>query len=353
MHPISVKVKRQCALVLVVCFLVCLIPSTTKAETEPSQVEQRVIKVTYTPRMNGGKVLGQPLVTARLNKTAEVNFLVDTGSSVSIISDKIAKELGLRLEPAISDDGKPFDLFKKNMLMGRVSTLEMGNFAGVEITFSNAALLIVDDKTLNFGSLSRNVGSLTHIDGIVGANLLEHFPLLLNAQDHTLLFVYPGNLSPDRLKSLGMTSPYVLPMLRDLLPAAWYSTIKFSNQESTAEESLKIDTGSGTTIISGQTAKQLKLKSVEQYKIIDYSGEKILDIANVASASVGNLSLSNLAVEYQSDPKISSVPVLGMDVLSGYKVLIDFPAKKMYLQPNTPSVNITVKPQTLGAAVGK
>ena len=31
---------------------------------------------------------------------------------------------------------------------------------------------------------------------------------------------------------------------------------------------------------------------------------------------------------------------LGLDVFSGYKVLLDFPAKKMYLQPAVPAVKI-------------
>jgi hypothetical protein len=36
--------------------------------------------------------------------------------------------------------------------------------------------------------------------------------------------------------------------------------------------------------------------------------------------------------------------LLGMDILKGYKILIDYPARKVYLMPNLPIAPVQIKP---------
>ena len=313
-------------------------PCVADAGADAPPVKPGTAMMTYTPLMFGSKTLGQPLVKVRLNKTIEATFLVDTGTLTSIISETLAKKLGLHLEPAIADDGKPVNLFKYHTLMGRVSSLAIGDISGAELTGTDQLLIVADEKTLN-------LGPVTHYDGIIGANILERAVILLNPRDHTLIFGYPGNCSPDRLRYLGMTSPYVLPMSRDKINAVWYSTIKFTNDSRTGEERLKIDTGSDRTIISASLAKQLRLIPTDRNKVINYDGPTTLDVAKVASAVFGDLILSNFPIEYQSDPHVVSTPILGLDALSGYLILIDFPGGKLYLQPYPSTVPaITIGP---------
>ena len=301
--------------------------------------------MTYTPLMLGSKVLGQPLVKVRLNKTTDATFLVDTGSVTSIISGTLASQLGMHLEPAIAGDGKPFNLFKKQTLMGRVSSLAIGDVAGAQLTYTDQPLIVDTENALHLGPASP-------YDGTIGANILERFALLLNPQDHTLMCIGPGNLSPARLRLFGMTNPYVLPIAQDnKTRSAWYSTIAFTNDGRTGEERLKIDTGSDRTIISGSLAKQLRLTPTDRNRVINYDGPTILDVAPVASAAFGDRTVSDFPVEYQSDPHTFSTPTLGLDALSGYLILIDFPGGKLYLQPYPSTIPaITVSPAPAPAA---
>jgi len=295
----------------------------------------------YIPPING--VGFTPItVKVRLNKTTDATFLVDTGSATSIISGTLARQIGMHLEPAIGDNSKPFNLFKKHTLMGRVSSLAIGDVAGAELTGTNQLLVVDDENTLN-------LGPVTPYDGTIGANILERVALLLNPQDHTLVSIHPGNLSPARLRRFGMTSPYVLPMSRDKIATAWYSTVTFTNDGRTGEERLKIDTGSNETIISASLAKQLRLTPTNKVRSLSYDGPTILDVASVASAAFGDRTVPNFPVEYQSDPHIFSDSTLGLDALSGYLILIDFPGGKLYLQPypsTVPAVTVGAAPAT-------
>ncbi len=325
--------------------LLCLIPVVVEADSNLPPHGQKMVKVNYVPLVIGGIEKGQPLVKVRINKTTEATFLLDTGAGTSIISDTLAKRLGMNLEPAVADNGEPVSIFTKKMLMGRVSSLAVGDVAGAEVTYRDQLLLVAEDRTLNHNSLRSKFGSFTHIDGILGSNLLEHTALLVNVQDHTLFLLYPGVFSSDQLKQIGLSSPYSLPIAQDKLNAAWYATLKFDNVSAKGEDRLKIDTGSDSTIINGTLAKQLHLEAKSSSQVVTYGGLATLNVANVSSVHIGDLTLSNFPVEYQRDPHIESTSVFGLDAFRGYRVLIDFLGKTMYLQPNAPSVNIMVKPQ--------
>jgi hypothetical protein len=62
----------------------------------------------------------------------------------------------------------------------------------------------------------------------------------------------------------------------------------------------------------------------------------------VPTLTLGDIRLADRPVLY---PDKKDFPAdLGMDILGGYKVLLDFPAHKMYLMPQTPLALVQVKP---------
>ncbi len=318
--------------------LLCLMPGVAGADAPP--VKQTPIRVSYTPLVFDGKASVQPLIKVRLNRTTEATFFVDTGSVTSVISTPMAKKLGLRLVPAVDDAGKPFDLSGGNTQMGYVSSLAMGDVAGAELTFTDQPLIVVDEKVLRFDSHSS-------FDGIIGANLLGQFATLINPQDHTLLLLYPGNLSPDQLREAGITSPHIIPLSRHKGYTAWYVTARFRNGDHAGEGELKLDTGSNTTIITGGLADRLRLTPTATSKNATFDGEFSLNVASVGSMGLGDLTLPYFSVQYQPDPHVFSTPILGLDALAGNRVLIDIPGGKMYLQPLPPPAHkITIGPST-------
>lgn len=318
--------------------LLCLMPGVAGADAPP--VKQTPIRVSYTPLVFDGKASVQPLIKVRLNRTTEATFLVDTGSVTSFISASLAKKLGLHLEPAVGDDGKPLHLFKGQTRMARVSSLAMGDVAGAEATITDQRLFVDDAGVLRFGSAAP-------LDGIIGANILSRFATLINPQDHTLLFLYPGNLTTDQLREVGMTSPSIIPIVRRYAFAAWYVTARFRNGDHAGEGELKLDTGSNTTVITSGLADRLRLTPTATSKNATFDGEFSLNVASVDSMGLGDLTLPYFSVQYQPDPHVFSTPILGLDALAGNRVLIDIPGGKMYLQPLPPPTHkITIGPGT-------
>ena len=328
--------KRFLPTLQVISVLLCLTPGLARGDTPP--VKQRSIQVSYTPLVFKGKTLSQPLIKVRLNKTTEATFLVDTGSVTSVVSLALSKKLGLPLESAVDDAGKPIFLFKGQTRMIRVSSLDLGETTSAGFNFINSPLIVDEMGVVKFGSDAP-------LDGILGANVLRSVATLINPQDHTLLFLYPGNLSPDQLRGAGITSPYIIPLSRHKGYTAWYVTPGFRNGDRTGEAELKLDTGSNTTIITSGLADRLRLTPTATSKNATFDGEFSLNVARVDSMGLGDLTLPSFSVQYQPDPHVFSTPILGLDALAGNRVMLDFPGGKMYLQPLPPPVHtITIGP---------
>ena len=110
-------------------------------------------------------------------------------------------------------------------------------------------------------------------------------------------------------------------------------------------EDLALDTGSNTTQISDTAAQTLHLGIIGQQQQHNAYGTAMVGRASVETLRLGDLILSGTSVSVSSVTKIQS-NLLGMDILSGYRVLIDFPGGKMYLQPNAVAIpKITIGPQ--------
>ena len=62
--------------------------------------------------------------------------------------------------------------------------------------------------------------------------------------------------------------------------------------------------------------------------------------ARLTALRIGDIEVADKMVEYPSDDHSQFPPILGMDTLAGYRVLLDFPSKRMYIQYAVPSVNI-------------
>ena len=283
---------------------------------------------TYVPLKRNHKVTGQPVVQTTLNGTQPAAFMVDTGASFSVLSPEMAKRLHLKLQPATLDDGTPF-LFKgKQASEVALSTLEMGNLT---ITFNSGFFRILDDQ--NFTLFPNPTSDDTLFDGVLGVNVLEHYAVLLDASQHILGFCMPGNLDLSQVGQAGYTAPYVVPITQK--DGSWFVTAQLTNSDISQSEDLALDTGSNVTTISDTAATHLGLKVSEEHSTTNvYSNTVPMGESNVDTLRIGGIALSGHAVSVVHASKLEP-PVLGMDILSGYRVLIDFPGKKMYLQTNT------------------
>jgi len=340
---VSKTALNSVLLFLIVVALLCLSTGNQSAfaEDKASQTHQHLHQIDYKP-LHFGMLpgSGQPLIQVKINDTQTATFLVDTGSSGSLISRELAEQMNLPLMPAVdSENGSPILWKGKQAMMTNISTLKAGT-----LLFNNAPLFVLEAKQF---VLSPSIGEANPYQGILGINLLEHVAILLDGRTHKLGFCIPGNLSQEQVGQIGIAQPCILP-LTHVNELQWYVTARFVNNGVEGDENLALDTGSDSTYVSEQLAKKIKLKMRDQQgnKII-YGADVVAD-AKTDKLSLGDLTLRDFLIAIRpASEKLP--PSLGMDVLSGYRVLIDFPGGKMYIQPNpaaVPAITIGPAPTT-------
>ena len=111
----------------------------------------------------------------------------------------------------------------------------------------------------------------------------------------------------------------------------WTAHVLLAQGATKAEQNLIVDTGANRTTVSAATARQLGLKADGSGPATLFLGKKLtVDYGHVAQMQIGDLALPNQTV-YYSEQSLSEYPVsLGMDILRGYTVLLDFGGKMMY-----------------------
>lgn len=304
-----------------------------RADDPPTQAHQRMHKMDYTPARLGTMLLGQPLVHVKINGTVDATFLVDTGSNNCLINAALAKRLALPLHPTARDFWKGHE--------GQAMTTEVPSFQVGSVTAINAPFLVLDTKSFHpFKGTSSKGG----VDGVIGANMLEKSAIYLDSSQRKFGFCLPGGVSPQQLSQIGMPSPYVLSLTTNAATNQWFVRTKVINGSTNISENLLLDTGTDTTEVSDQLAEAVHLKPTGQIKWDDFYGSNIVSTSRIEALQLGDLVLRNFPIKIQSG-STNSLSSLGMDILSNYRVFIDFPAKKMYLQPNTAAVPaITIGP---------
>ena len=275
-----------------------------------------------------------------LNKTQSVAFLADTGAASTVLSSEIAKQLNLKLQPGVLDSGKPALWKGKQASEAMISFIEIGNFT---MNVQQGVFFILDRQNLMANPRPKPDDIL--FDGVLGVNILEHFAVLLDTSQHTLGLCVPGNLNLHQVSQLGYTAPFAVPITQK--DGHWFVTVQLTNSGVKQSEDFILDTGSNQTVVSNTAAEHLGLKITEEQQVTNaYSDNVRVGVSSVDNLQIGNIKLNGHAIGVAFNTK-PLPPVLGMDILSGYRVLMDFPAKKMYLQSNTAA---TVPAITIGTA---
>lgn len=336
-HTIRHRRCWQIAVVGLFLFSLCLHGSIAQTDTRTAPSKQHLISVSYVPDAFEQTTFGLPLVKVILNGTTSTTFLVDTGSDSSVISRSLAEKLGLPLVPAVTDAGRPYSYLggPEQSTMGRVAKVDIGG-----MIFINTDMVVADEKTF---MLRPGIP----YDGIIGMRLLRYVALLLDTRQHTLMFCYPGALEGPTLTRLKFTASYLLPLTED--NGVYWIQGYFHNQDVRREERLMLDIGATNTHISGLLAKQLDLKSISKRQQRGLYGDSVVDIVKVGEVRLGDLTLRDFpvaAITKRMLTKTLAAPsLLGLDILSDYRVLMDFPAGKLYLQPHpSPIPTITIGP---------
>jgi hypothetical protein len=168
----------------------------------------------------------QIVVPVSINHSGPYDFLLDTGTQVTIVGPALASELHLKTQG--------------NALVAGAGFQQSASFTGLDLIEAGAHSL-ADQKALVYGLL--NLHSLdSHIRGILGEDFLEHFDLLID-YGHKLICIDDTAAMQAEIK--GPHVPLVVsdhPQCRTALPGLLIVTARLSGE--THPVRLMLDSGS-------------------------------------------------------------------------------------------------------------
>ncbi len=187
------------------------------------------------------------------------------------------------------------------------------------------------------------------VDGLIGSNLLNQFAADFDFSGNTMTLCHPGGLTAANANFLGFGGPGGTVVPLSVSPNEFYSVpVGMESGKVSRQANLLVDTGSQTTEIPHQAAQDLALTPLGVLPQVGFTGGFTVEKAWLPVLVLGEMRVTDQLVTYGF--KSDYTPRLGMDILSGYKVLMDFPGKKMYLQPiPAPKHNIVIGPSAPAA----
>lgn len=244
------------------------------------------------------------LVRAAINGSEEeYNFVVDTGG-VALIDKSLAESLNL----------------KQQGPMAKIDSLDLSGFKIYKVFCFT---------TFDFG-LFDALGRPIH--GIIGSNLMDRYRMTFDFEAGTLTF------SSDSTSLEVPEGGMLLPFKNHMVNTAPMVDFEICGK------TLKgmIDTGQPYPVV-------LPMSSFEKHRdscAVDYiRSEGLMEewpmtnpehnyIARLASFELGNVRLDSAICLFADLPPTLSMPLIGNDLLSQFKMVIDYPSDQMLLIPN-------------------
>ena len=336
-------------LFLLACFAIVIGVTRANAETPAATVSTQA-HVSYTCPFTS-LFYGAPIVQAKINDTVTATFLIDTGSSTNVISQAIVDKLGLtpQVAPLTKD---PSFLEGKQATFVSPQKVLLGS-----LTLQGGAYIVMPAKTL-----ATMTGGA--VDGIISMQTLRYFAIDLDFPRHQMTLWFPNGLNDDAVKQAGFSDASTVPLLPSIPDAIlydpvkvaqsteaywrlWYSVpVQISDGSHISQQNLLLDTAGGVTIFPSEASRLLTLQVQGTMPLSKPTyGSHRVNIVQAPTLQIGSLRLHNQTVEVFQDSTADGGPAgktaaLGLDILSGYRVLMDFGAKKMYFKPNIPQIKI-------------
>ncbi len=329
--------------------------SGLKAVAQEKQAEPPAA-ITLPPdfRAASFEMVGNKIVLrVRLNGKVAGNVALDTGANTCLVP-RIATDLGVKLEPY--PDAGPKSKY------GEIASLAIGSVklekVGVEFT------------PLPFIDAWNKEHPQSKLIGLLGRDALEAGALGLDFVSHTLGWWPGGKLSPELARSFNsllhlpndppgvnriilpgssvtinntvVANPPMAPGMPQTLPLYTkqedgYWLLKVALDNIPAE--LVLDTGSDSSMVSEAVGAKLHPLFSIATKIHGVDNETSGTTMLLRSLTLGSVAFDFPAIAVVHPPKskgeliLLDTPVLGMDVLTNCRILMDFPGKTLYVSP--------------------
>lgn len=266
-------------------------------------------------RLAGGT---QPLILlpVHVNAQGPFDFILDTGAGTSLLSSELAKQL----------DTKVISSKEGQSAGGKVSV----SLAKVDsLAVAEAKVDDVDVGIVDLGHIGKTIGA--KIDGDLGYNFLKHFRIAIDYRECVIRFD-----DPKRVESFGRT-PQTEIAMRLASPAKPLVLVDV-HANGRGPFQFAIDTGTSTTAIAPELAKQLGVASSTIGPVTTGGAHVDVTAGTLKSFQVGGAKIDNMAVVVADFFEMLSTAVgtkldgiVGYNFLRQYKVVFDYPNELLSL----------------------
>ncbi len=260
------------------------------------------------------------VLRVRVNNSAPLKFMFDTGAGISILSARKAAELGLKQADTVDATGVG------GKLKGTLTTGVALSVPGVKVLNQRLALLPLDFPFCE----------AKDIDGIIGYDFIKEFVVEINYDTHMLSLFDPLSY---RYTGRGDILPLIIkdtPRVHALIALPGKPPI---------EGLFEIDTGSdGALTINSPFVNRHQLLTVLSAQVANreggLGGESSRIDARLGRLQLGRFTIAAPIVGFSTDAKGSMAAEdndgpIGNEIMQRFKVTIDYSRRRLMLEPNS------------------
>jgi tetratricopeptide (TPR) repeat protein len=257
-----------------------------------------------------------PRIDVRLNRTRDVEAVIDSGAVLSIVSQRLAASLPVK--PLGKTEGTFYGLLGEPIpvTFGLIESVALG-----DVVLENVPVAIMPDEKMKF-LISKREGTHYHMDFLLGSNLLKEFRLELNFDSRHAIFTRITERRPAADQNLFFEG--FRPHIRGAVNRrAWFLFILDTGSEITFLNESRLDslpvpalTGMHSATLQGLGGAMKHGAKLEDVEIgIDRWGGKFRTIPM-----------------YAADDRDQSVGIIGQNFLKNFNVVIDFGRMRVDLE---------------------
>jgi predicted aspartyl protease len=266
-------------------------------------------------RLAGG---AQPLILlpVHVNDRGPFDFILDTGAGTSLLSSELARQLEAKVIG--SKEGQSAG-GKVSVSLAKVNSIAVGE----------TKLRDVDVGIVDLAHIGKTIG--VKIDGDLGYNFLKHFRVTIDYRDCEIRFD-----DPKRVESFGRSAKTEVPIR--LASAAKPLILIDVNANGRGPFQFAVDTGTSTTAIAPELAKQLGVESLPVGAGTTGGAPIDFSAGNLRSFQLGGAKIDNMPVVVADFFAMLNAAIgakldgiVGYNFLRNYKVVIDYPGEMLTL----------------------
>jgi len=251
-----------------------------------------------------------PRIATRINRSHEVEGVIDSGAVLSIVSTRLAAELPVRRLGTFK--GTFYGLLGEPIPVefGMIDTLELG-----DMVIENVPVAIMPDDKMRF-LISKEEGKEFRMDFLLGSNLLKEFRLELDFSRRSVTFTHLT--ARDRRPAADQNLFYegFRPHVRGAVNRkGWYLFILDTGSEITFLNQARLGSMPVAAFGMGHSATLQGLGGALKH------GAKLENVEVGVDTWAGRFKTIPM---YESDEKDLAVGIIGQNFLGNFNVIIDF-----------------------------